>query len=580
MKLLTPAGCTGLQEIYYFTAMMKPLRVIVLNTTLLLLSTFASAQVNTDSLNRLLADKNLPVAERVKNLNLLAASLNQDSTNVALVLANEAYLLALREEDPALQAASLLNLSEGYLYNDQYDQALSYAYTALDICLAAKNDSAIARCLTNLGWIFYDTENSQFALQYHQQAHEYYRKLNAPRRLSVSINALGLVYMLKGEFEQASRYFDSTLLIARQHKLPGMISAALTNRGICENEFGQYKAALADFNEALLMIGASKDVLSHAEILNQMARSYILLKQFPEAEKLLTNARALIAQSNSNTKKEKLLDNLTNSALLYKELGEYQKAFTQLEEYTKVRNEILSKSKSEAISVLKQKREAGENETRIITLTAQKELRAFQRNALAAGVLLLIIIGLLLYRQLKQRQKKEKELEAIRRALIKQELDGALLEKEALNNKLEFRDNDLKNYALYISQRNDMIRQFIDELMSLNIHHDGKPENLTRFNRMVHKFQHDLDINKDAQDFNLSVNEIHKDFFYNLLQKYPGLTENERRLCAQIRLNLSIKDIASLNNISVKSVEMARYRLRKVFSLEHKDSLSDFLKNF
>src|SRR5690606_1354144 len=155
------------------------------------------------------------------------------------------------------------------------------------------------------------------------------------------------------------------------------------------------------------------------------------------------------------------------------------------------------------------------------------------------------------------------------RALIKQELEGALLEKEALNNKLEFRDNDLKNYALYISQRNDMIRQFIDELIALDIHSDAKKENIARFNKMVNKFQHDLDINKDAQDFNLSVNEVHKDFFFNLLRQFPNLTENERRLCAQIRLNLSIKDIASLNNISVKSVEMARYRLRKAFSLEH-----------
>nr|WP_315822082.1 hypothetical protein [Paraflavitalea speifideiaquila] len=79
----------------------------------------------------------------------------------------------------------------------------------------------------------------------------------------------------------------------------------------------------------------------------------------------------------------------------------------------------MSKSKSEAISALKLKREAKENETRIITLVAQKELRAFQRNALGAGVVLILIIGLLLYSKLRQKQKKDKELEAVKRELIK-----------------------------------------------------------------------------------------------------------------------------------------------------------------
>lgn len=536
----------------------------------------AAAQVNTDSLSVRLSDKTMPVPERIRTLNLLAAYYNKDSTNLALVWANEAYLLALREEDPALQAASLLNLSEGYLYNDQYDQALAYAYTALDL---VKTDSARARCLTHLGWIFYDTENAHFSQQYHQEAYDLYRKLDDPRRIALSLNALGLVYLQKDEFATARKYFDSTLQLARDRGLEGMVATALSNRGICENEFGRFPEAIADFNQALVILKQT-DGLSHAEVLNQMAYSRIMLKEYPQARELLAQARTLINQSNSNTRKEKLLDNLTNSVLLYQQLGEYKTAFTELQEYTSVRNEILSKSKSEAISALKLKREAQENQTRIITLVAQKELRAFQRNALAAGVVLLIIIGLLFYSKLKQRQKKEKELEEVKRALIRHELDGALMEKEALNNKLEFRDNDLKNYALYISQRNEMIRHFIDELTTLDIHSDAKKENIARFNKMVNKFQHDLDINKDAQDFNLSVNEIHKDFFFNLLRQFPNLTENERRLCAQIRLNLSIKDIASLNNISVKSVEMARYRLRKVFNLEHKDSLSDFLRNF
>ncbi len=163
------------------------------------------------------------------------------------------------------------------MYNDQYDQALNYAYTALDL---VSTDSARARCFTHLGWIFYDTENAHFAQQYHQEAYDIYRRLGDPRRIALSLNALGLVYLQKDEFTTARKYFDSTLQLARDRGLEGMVATALSNRGICENEFGKYEAAITDFNAALETLRTT-DGLSHAEVLNQMAYSRIMLKEYP-----------------------------------------------------------------------------------------------------------------------------------------------------------------------------------------------------------------------------------------------------------------------------------------------------------
>jgi DNA-binding CsgD family transcriptional regulator len=166
----------------------------------------------------------------------------------------------------------------------------------------------------------------------------------------------------------------------------------------------------------------------------------------------------------------------------------------------------------------------------------------------------------------------------MKQALIKQELDNTVLEKEALANKLNYKNAELKNSALYISQRNELIREFVKELEGWQS--EMQKDNQGRFLRLLNKFQHSLDLNKEAQELNQAIEETNKDFFYNLLQQFPDLTENEKRLCAQIRLNLSIKDIASLNNISIKSAEMARYRLRKHFGLNHEDNLNEFLRKF
>ncbi|MNY44435.1 hypothetical protein D3C86_1794660 [compost metagenome] len=152
------------------------------------------------------------------------------------------------------------------------------------------------------------------------------------------------------------------------------------------------------------------------------------------------------------------------------------------------------------------------------------------------------------------------------------------MKQQLLSNKLEFNHSELKNYSMYMTHKNEVISNFIEELIVLE--KGGGLDLIPRLHKLINKFRYDMNSEKYIEDFNLQIETKYQDFFYNLQQKFPKLTQNERRLCAQIRLNLSIKEIASLNNISDKSVEMARYRLRKHFGLSTNDSLNDFLKAF
>ncbi len=77
----------------------------------------------------------------------------------------------------------------------------------------------------------------------------------------------------------------------------------------------------------------------------------------------------------------------------------------------------------------------------------------------------------------------------------------------------------------------------------------------------------------------MNVEKVNQDFFGRLVSKYPDLTSGERYLCGLIRLNLTIKDIAAMRNISPKTVEMARYRLRKKLELDPSDDLNVFLQD-
>ncbi len=499
---------------------------------------------------------------QIEALNKKAAGLNRDATNQAIAYAYKAYLLAYENKLRPQQADALLILAEGYLYNDIYDLALEYGFNALEIYKEKGSLAQIGDTYTLLGWTYYDVENAELALKYHSQAYQLYQKVGNAQKAAVSLNAMGLIYQLKNEFDKAADYFNQVLAQAKKFNNQNLISAAYNNLGISSNNSGHYEQAISYFKLSLQY--STGKILSLAESYNQLSFSLVKLGRYAEAKQSLDKALACIEQSTSNAKKENLLDYYKILSQLYQLTGNYQQAYECIQKYNSVREEFLSKNKINALLTLTMKREAQEKERQIKTLNTEKSLKSYQLNTLVIIVVLLVIIGFLLYNKLRSRQRKNAEI-----AEMKQQL---------LSNKLEFNHGELKNYSMYMAHKNELISNFIEELTVLE--RAGGEDSLQRLHKLVNKFRYEMNSDKYIEDFNLQIETKYQDFFYNLQQKFPTLTQNERRLCAQIRLNLSIKEIASLNNISVKSVEMARYRLRKHFGLATNDSLNDFLKAF
>ena len=80
--------------------------------------------------------------------------------------------------------------------------------------------------------------------------------------------------------------------------------------------------------------------------------------------------------------------------------------------------------------------------------------------------------------------------------------------------------------------------------------------------------------------FKEAFDNADNDFLKKVKQAHSSLTPNDLRLCAYLRLNLSSKEIAPLLNISVRSVEIKRYRLRKKMDLSHEQGLVEYILAF
>jgi len=160
-------------------------------------------------------------------------------------------------------------------------------------------------------------------------------------------------------------------------------------------------------------------------------------------------------------------------------------------------------------------------------------------------------------------------------------LEIAALESEQqmikLKNEQLAQDVDAKNKELAVSNMS-LIKK--DELLSI-IKEDLKKsaENIDNKNLKSVISTISKNINKDDSwnTFKESFDNVDKDFLKRIKSLHPNLTPSDLKLCAYLRLNLSSKEIAPMLNISIRSVEIKRYRLRKKLNLMHDNGLVDYI---
>ncbi|MFD0991861.1 helix-turn-helix and ligand-binding sensor domain-containing protein [Tenacibaculum geojense] len=148
-------------------------------------------------------------------------------------------------------------------------------------------------------------------------------------------------------------------------------------------------------------------------------------------------------------------------------------------------------------------------------------------------------------------------------------------EKELMkikNNQLKA-DVDSKNRELAIStmsiiKKNEFLSAIKNELKN------GDEDSIKKVVKIINK---NLTNTDDWKMFKEAFNNADKDFINKIKSVHPTLTPNDLRLCAYLRLNLSSKEIAPLLNISPKSVEVKRYRLRKKMNLPHDQNLTNYI---
>ncbi|MFD2916906.1 helix-turn-helix and ligand-binding sensor domain-containing protein [Psychroserpens luteus] len=186
---------------------------------------------------------------------------------------------------------------------------------------------------------------------------------------------------------------------------------------------------------------------------------------------------------------------------------------------------------------------------------------------LAIYLLALIGIGFLIHKAYKFYY-----IRILKHEQIKNEKAIIQIKNEKLNQDIESKNRELVISTMSIIKKNELLSKIKKELKKSNTNKDIEDA--------INLIDHNLNNTKDWKFFKQAFNNADKDFLDKIKAKHPDLTPNDLRFCAYLRLNLSSKEIAPLLNISTKSVETKRYRLRKRLNLSHDDSLVNYILKF
>lgn len=514
-----------------------------------------------------------------------------------LLKANELY-----KQFGEIQKIALTTENIGALYRRQnnYQKSLDYYYQAYDIRQKIENQEGISNTLLNIGIIHERLNQTEKSAEFYKQALNISKEKNDWSRIAITATQLGNLYADQGDWNEGIRYMNQAL--EASEKLPGHHARAtiLLNISTMYNSNESYRLALDANREALELANSLGNESLKIWAQKNMAEIYSDLDELPVAQQYLLQAlksletggskqqiiatRNFLAQNYLDLENYRQAESQAQMALssardiqafqagiesldiltdVYKQTGNFEDATSAQEQLTAFKDSVYNRDQAQQIAEMQTRFETEQKEQEIALLREKAEMDRLYRQALFGGLILIVAIAILVY----NRQKLKINNKRV-------ELENTRLKEKQLLTDLEYKNRALTNHSLHLVQKNKTMKQLKENIGKIKTDNNGLGKELQKLENMVN---YSFNLDEDWEQFQLYFEDVHSGFFDTLKSEYPDLTPNELRLSALAKLNLSIKETATIMGITPNSVKTARHRLRKKLGMETEENLSEFM---
>ena len=415
-------------------------------------------------------------------------------------------------------------------YYEQLDMPKSFEYfkKALELSRKLNIEKNISRTLSNYGLAYLEKENYETALTYFRQAIASYKKEYNKEGTMEFYSNMGVAFIYAQKYDSATYYLDKSLLLAKE--TPGLDDDAerLMYLGVFNQEIGKNDKALSYLLDAFKLINDLSSFRSKILVCEGLADAYAGKDVFKEAhdfrnkEKLYRDSLRVVS--------------LEESSLSYK----YKSELDDLK-----------------------------NRNRIQQIEKDKESERFQFWVVIGILAIIVLTGFVIFLVFRHRSN-QKRLFLLN---VKEKL-----EKNQVTLELEANEREVVAKSIFLLEKDNLINHISDKLRTTLPKLEG--DAYTVVNSLVSELHYSVN-NKRWDEFELRFNKVHPKFIHNLEKKHPKLSNNERKLCAFLLMNMSSKDISSITGQTVHSINIARSRLRNKLDLVHTgEELGSYLSKF
>ncbi len=484
------------------------------------------------------------------------------------IICYEKALSITSEESMKIEAAYCYNnLGNVYRKQGNFPKAMDSFEKAISCFMEMKEELSASDCLNNIGNLYMDNGDPFRALDYYNRSVQIEAVQKDNYRLVSRYKNLADAYFTLKDFTNATLFLDKALNLAEKTNDKFLLASCYSQVGNIHVHKGSAETGILYLKKASEMFEAIGAKAEQAETLVELAAAELSAGRIDESvrhagtgEQLSRSIGALKTLANAN---ECL-------AKIWEQKGNIGKSLQYLKNVLQFRDSIFSAEKNRSIEEI----EAGftrtklEYENQILIQNSELQKQALKiRNIALVSIALCFFLFLIVFWLIIKRHQDAKSL-----ALKEKSLKQAEIVK--LNENLLIKERELTTKTVYITQKNSLLKNLIDELEIMSAEPDTMKNRIGHLQRELKK-----EISPDSwKEFEIQFNDVHPGFHERLLERFHDLTPAERRLCSFLRLNMNTREIISLTGQSFKSIEVARTRIRKKLGIKREDNLTNFIQ--
>ena len=443
-------------------------------------------------------------------------------------MTNGEYVKALEHFDESLECYRSLNLKAGeasVLNNisslqgtcGNYERALEIGLQALECYREAGDKDGEAHILLTLGFLNDHLDQTEQAETQYNAAREIWKSLGDEESEAKVCHNIGELYLEHNQANRSEPYLQQALDTFRRHNHRRGIAKGLGSFGRMHQELGDHNRALEYYEDAIKIAREINDPNTLALLTANAGGCCVPGGAYKRGLKLLQEARGIAQRIGLRALEQGVECDL---AECHAALGNFEEAYKHSHRSEGLLTEVLGEQQRKALSELQ------------------------VRYDLASAV-------------------KEKEIYRLR--------------NEQVEMIMEQRSKELAGMALHLVEKAELIESFSKQVKKIarSAQSDAR--------KMAERLLENIDqqsLSEDWSRFEQQFDKTQGNFVQSLLGAYSELTPTEARICSLLKMGLSTKEIASLQNASERNIESHRYNIRRKLDMETNQTIVSFLRGF